>query len=116
MAKKEFSIPDCPQLSKYDGMGSAGASMMYHDRVAREGYRPGDYSETVKITTIRNDNLNKTKSDLEIKQAYIQGYKDACRDIGSGYTITDSNYNGNFMLDVDYKKDIMMLYGIKLIK
>lgn len=29
---KRFSIPDCPRLSKYDGMGMAGAGMIYAEK------------------------------------------------------------------------------------
>lgn len=84
MAKKEFSIPDCPQLSKYDGMGSAGASMMYHDRVSREGHRPGDYSETIEITTTHyHDNPpGPIENEMQrYKEGYLSGYCEAIKDL-----------------------------------
>lgn len=90
--RKEYSIPDCPQISKYDGMGSAGANMMYHDRVAREGHRPGDYTETIEITTTHyHDNPPGPTEDAiqRYKEGYIMGYSEAVKDLNNISKITD---------------------------
>ena len=92
MAKKEFSIPDCPQLSKYDGMGSAGANMMYHDRVARERHRPGDYSTEISTTT---ETITYNGSN-----AYDKGFMDGCKfGYTMGYTHGYEDCKGNYEPD-----------------
>lgn len=104
--RKEYSIPDCPQISKYDGMGSAGANMMYHDRVAREGHRSGDYTETIEITTTHyHDNgPSQTEQNMAYNQIYRKGYEDACKDIGSSNPIQDSWANGYIVLSKETKE------------
>jgi hypothetical protein len=62
-----FSIPDCPRLSKYDGMGMAGAGMIYAEKERKRREQ-----EEVERNSNTSDNLDK-----DYWNAYMDGYR-AC--------------------------------------
>lgn len=87
--RKDYDIPDCPKLSKYDGLGSAGANLMHHDRVAKEGYRPGDCT-TETITIQYHSSPSPVQPQMErYREGFRRGYIEALKDIQKISKVSD---------------------------
>lgn len=107
---KTFSIPDCPRLSKYDGMGMAGAGMIYAEKQRQRREQE----------ELRNSNqYNESDNSLlkEYTTGYIDGYKHCLSDINIALRHTDiddtikdnikNEMNSSLDNAVDYMKSML---------